>query len=234
MKIKKCSFFETTIGRKCRSFVVILDRKRWFFVAFALLVSLLVWQSVTFTLAAVGAMAWAAPWVFKKFTKPQLKGRIISMLDNKGTYRGEPCLLNFIALNVVSLHKTFNIADVEVEVVYEGSAEPYSGHWGWVRPDMSEWVDSNGAKYRCHITPEDTLPYVGSLPTNKTKTVYLFFTVDKDELAKIEKLTIRLIEHTGLVQDIVVESDDLKPNQLVWDYRIWQEIKCVTENDKMT
>ncbi len=184
-------------------------------------------EGLTLLIALVGASAWAAPWVFEKITKPKLEGRMICKVDNSGTFMNEPCLFYFTELNVVSLNKAFNIANVEVEVIYEDSTEPFSGHWCWMRPDTSQWVVREGdheVKYRCAISPEDTLPYVGSLPKNETKTVYLLFRVYKAELKQIEKLTIKFIEQTGLVRNIVVNAIDLDPAKMVWDYRIWQRI----------
>ena len=57
----------------------------------------------------IGASAWLAPWVYKKFTKPALKGRVVSHFENAGKFNSKKCLMHFLALNVISLNRCFNI-----------------------------------------------------------------------------------------------------------------------------
>ena len=175
---------------------------------------------ITVAASLVGAAAWT-PWFFEWFAKSQLKARMVSQLDNSGTFAKKPCLLYFRAFSIVSLHKTFNISDVEIKVTYRDSDNAYSGTWIWARTDISRWKH-DGKTYKCIVSPEDTLPYIGSLPKNQSKTVYLFFKVDKAELEEINELALRFIEQSGHVQDVIIKSEDVDSEQMIWDDRIWE------------
>jgi hypothetical protein len=179
--------------------------------------------AITLAASVVGAAAWT-PWLYEWLAKPILKARMISQVDNQGTFQsGPPCLLHFRAFSIVSLRKAFNIADVEIKVTYRGPADSYSGTWFWARTDLSRWTHG-GRQYKCIISPEDALPYIGSLPKNQTKTVYLLFKVDKAELQEIDELALRFVEQSGHLQDIIVKSEDVHDEQMVWDPRIWEEV----------
>jgi hypothetical protein len=52
----------------------------------------------------IGAFAWLAAWVYKKLTKPDLKGRVVSHFENAGECNSERCLMHFLSLNVISLN----------------------------------------------------------------------------------------------------------------------------------
>jgi hypothetical protein len=86
------------------------------------------------------------------------------------------------------------------------------------------WTKAENEKLRLHIRPGDTLPYVGVLPEGKIKTVYLTFTVDKANLCDWTWLKVRFVEYSGYTQDLVIEMNKIKPEQIIWDDRIWGKI----------
>jgi len=174
----------------------------------------------------IGASAWLAPWVYKKFSKPSLKGRVISHFENAGEFNHKKCLMHFLALNVISLNRCFNIKDTQISVRYKNASDNYKGKLFWAR--KNEWVGPNRERLTLAILPEDTLPFVGTIPQDVTKRIYMTFRVDKDELEEFEKIVIVFIEESGRKSTIVIDKKSIDGDQVLWDDRIW---KCVSPNN---
>jgi hypothetical protein len=66
---------------------------------------------------------------------------------------------------------------------------------------------------------------VNTFPKNETKTVYVTFCVDEEQRAEFKKLQFQLHDYEGHTQTIIVNHEDLKPEQMLWDDRIWQKVK---------
>jgi hypothetical protein len=168
----------------------------------------------------IAASAWLAPWVYRKFTKPTLKGRLISHFENKGEFNSKPCLMHFLAINIISLKRSFNIKETKISVRYKGSTDSYTGTLFWAR--KNEWAGPNNERLTLIIKPEDTLPFVGTIPNDITKTIYLTFKVDKAELQEIDEITLTFNEQSGCSSKILISSELIDGNQTLWDDRIWQ------------
>ncbi len=100
----------------------------------------------------------------------------------------------------------------------------YLGHASWFREGTSKWVFEDNKIIRLHISPKDSLPFLGILPEGKIKTTYLTFTVDKASMSEWEWLKIKFIEYNGRKQDLIIERSKIKPEQIIWDDRIWEVI----------
>jgi hypothetical protein len=125
----------------------------------------------------IGAAAWLAPWAYKMISRPSLKGRLVSHFENAGEFNRKKCLMHFLAINVISLNRCFNIKDTQISVRYKGTASNYKGELFWAR--MNEWAGPNKERLKLKVQPEDTLPFVGTIPQDVTKKIYLTFKVDK-------------------------------------------------------
>lgn len=167
----------------------------------------------------IGATAWLAPLVYEKFTKPSIEGRLISKFDNEGKFKDSNCLMHFLALNLISLKKSFSIKETQISVKYKDSQDTYSGSLFWAR--INEWRGPDGKLLNLKILPEQSLPFLSTLPKNTATKVYLTFRVDKAKLEEFEELTITFIEHSNHTSKLVIKSEDIEPDQMLWDDRIW-------------
>jgi hypothetical protein len=167
----------------------------------------------------IGATAWLAPWVYQKFTKPSIEGRLISKFENAGKFKETDCLMHFLALNLISLDKEFNIKETNISVKYKDSPDTYSGSLFWAR--ANEWAGPKDERLSLNILPEQSLPFLNSLPKNTTVKVYLTFSVDKAKLEEFEKITITFVEHSKHESKLVINSNDIISDQMLWDDRIW-------------
>lgn len=170
----------------------------------------------------IGASAWLAPYVYKKIAKPIIKVKLMSRLENIGVFNDSPCLMHFMALNIISLNKCFNLKDVKLSISYNGSNDRYTGKMFWAR--VNRWVNSENEKLELSIVPEETLLFTGTIPEEKSVKLYLLFKVDKAELSEFDELKITFIEQSGHESDVVIKASDINPDQMLWDDRIWQKI----------
>ncbi|EHH2570918.1 hypothetical protein J7X09_004592 [Vibrio parahaemolyticus] len=178
--------------------------------------------SFTAIASIVGASAWLAPYCYKKFSKPIVKAKLISRFENAGSFNNKPCLMHFMALNIISLKKCFNLKETKISISYTGSADRYTGELFWAR--KNQWVDSEDNKLVLSILPEETLLFTGVLPEEKSVKLYLTFKVDKAELVEFEDISITFIEQSGHECSVVIKSSDLNPNQILWDDRVWKKL----------
>ena len=169
----------------------------------------------------IGAAAWFAPWVFKKLSKPSLEGKLVSHYENSGTFNGEPCLMHFLAINVISLGGNFNIKNIQISLTYKGSSSIYEGDLFWARQNL--WVNRAGDYFELRLQPEDTLPFVGTMPQDITKKIYLTFRVDKATLEDFQEIQINFIDHSN-VQSVIKVEHPINGDQILWDDRIWKRI----------
>ena len=169
----------------------------------------------------IGASAWLAPWVYKKLSKPNLKGRIISHLENKGESNSKQCLMHFLALNVISLNRPFNIKCTDITVKYKKSSDCYNGKLFWAR--KNEWA-LDEKRLRLSIQAEDTLPFFGTIPQDVTKKIYMTFKVDKAELEEFERIVIVFTEQSGHKSTVEIDRQLIDADQMLWDDRIWKDI----------
>jgi hypothetical protein len=176
----------------------------------------------------VGASAWLSPWVYKKLTKPELKGRVVSHFGNAGEFNSKKCLMYFVALNVISLNRCFNIKNTDISVKYRSSPDTYHGKLFWAR--KNEWAGPKNERLRLEIQAEDTLPFVGTLPQDVTKKVYITFKVDKVELEEFEKIAIVFTEESGHKSTVEINNQSIDGDQMLWDDRIWIEISSNQAN----
>jgi hypothetical protein len=170
----------------------------------------------------VGASAWLAPWVYKKLTKPELKGRIVSHFENAGEFNRKKCLMHFVALNVISLNRCFNIKNTDITVRYKNTSDIYNGKLFWAR--KNEWAGPNNERLRLEIQAEDTLLFVGTIPQDVTKKIYITFKVDKAELEEFEQIIFVFTEESGHKSTIEINKQSIDGDQMLWDDRIWIDI----------
>ncbi|MBM2833809.1 MAG: hypothetical protein HW406_970 [Candidatus Brocadiaceae bacterium] len=176
----------------------------------------------TFILALIGASAWLAPYVYKQFAKPSLKGRVVSHFENAGEFNSKKCLMHFLALNVTSLNRCFNIKDIQISIRYKNASDKYNGKLFWAR--KNEWAGPNQERLRLAVLPEDTLPFVGTIPQDITKRIYMTFKVDKAEFEEFEEIMIVFNEESGCKSTIVIDKNSIDGDQILWDDRIWQRV----------
>jgi len=177
-----------------------------------------------------GAAAWTAPYVYSKCSKPKLKARLVSCSGSEANVINELAYINFFALNMISLNKSFQMKDINIKVKYKGIDEYFVGDWIWLRklilPDYPQ-----GNLVTLEIKPEDTLPFVGTLPKDSTKLVYLLFKTKVSNLTNIEFEEIKLtfIDFKGKSQTINVTIPE--ESKIVYDDRIWKEVDEKTLNE---
>ncbi|NVK29786.1 MAG: hypothetical protein HWE20_02195 [Gammaproteobacteria bacterium] len=177
---------------------------------------------VPITTGIIGASAWLAPLVYKKLTKPELKGRAISHFVNEGQFNSEQCLMYFLALNVISLNRCFNIKNIDISVQYKSAPDTYNGKLFWAR--KNKWTGPNNEQLKLEIQAEDALLFVGTIPQDVTKKIYITFRVDKAKLEEFEKIVIVFTEESGHKSTVEINKQSIDGDQMLWDDRIWIDI----------
>lgn len=170
----------------------------------------------------IGAAAWLAPWVYKKISRPSLRIRLVSHFKNAGEVNGKKCLMHFLAINVISLNRCFNIKDTQISVRYKGTASNYKGELFWAR--VNEWTGPNKERLKLTIQPEDTLPFVGTIPQDIAKKIYLTFRVDKAELEEFDEIILIFNEQSGCNSTVSIKNESINGSQILWDDRIWEVV----------
>lgn len=178
---------------------------------------------IQWILSIAGALAWLAPWVYSKYRRPKIKGKLISEFSNKGRFNNRECIMHFMALNIISMNKPFHISVVSIELAYKDSKQTYTGEIFWAR--FNEWsAPGNKERLRLVINPEESLPFITTLPEDVTKTVYLTFKVDKAELSEIEWVRLKFVDYSSYSQELYINFDHIIPEQMLWDDRVWKKI----------
>ena len=170
----------------------------------------------------IGAAAWLAPWVYKKISRPSLRGRLVSHFENLGQFNGKNCRMHFLAINIISLSQCFNIKDIQILVRYKGNPSDYRGELFWARENV--WSGPSKERLKLKIQPEDTLPFVGAIPQDVTKKIYLTFKVDKAELEEFDEITLIFNEQSGSSSTVSFKYGLINNDQILWDDRIWEVI----------
>ena len=126
----------------------------------------------------LGALAWAAPWVYEQCQRPRIQGRVLSHVMNQGRYKGKEGLIYFFAFGLISLRRQFNIKRVESKIKYPSSKEEYSVSVGWF--SRSEWVvPESEVKFSLQVPYDAFLGFMSALPKDSPQVTYLTFFVDK-------------------------------------------------------
>jgi hypothetical protein len=188
-------------------------------------------QWLTLFISLIGASAWAAPYVYEKFfSNPTLHGKLVSFYSNSGTSLGNNCQIYFLALNVTSLHNDFNVKDTNIKVSYKNGSTEYEGNITWYR--RNSWIgpDAEDGNITLDIEPEDFLLYIGTIPQNITKKIYVTFSIDKAEPSVIDKIKIDIKAHDGNTAHLVFSGDSLKEEEMLFDDRIWRKLSSLESN----
>lgn len=197
----------------------------------------------TLIISIVGACAWSAPFLYAYFTKSQLKVKLISQLVNKGTFtddnkKDHQGLIHFYAFNCIALNKAFNIKSVSASVKYMDNEDDkeYKGHIFWAVENR--WQSSGGSQYlHLSIKPEDTIPFVGTIPPSITKRIYLTFWTDKANPAPAKNLYLSIEDYKNKKHEFEFPIQEINIDQILWDTRIWipiQDKKPTGEVSKTT
>jgi|GEM_PF-850653 len=190
--------------------VFFVDKHSFFLEYMPLLVSL------------VAASAWF-PYIHEKFfSKASLQGKLISNFPNVGEFNQKKGIMHFLAINVVSLNGCFNIKSVIIKVKYKNESTVYIGKQCWAV--RNEWTNRSGHKLRLNIQPEDSLLYIGTIPQNVTKVIYLTFFVDKAEITEFDEIIIEITECRGNSSNFVFTGSSMDGDQMLWDDRIWKKV----------
>ena len=168
----------------------------------------------------IGASAWLAPWVYQKLAKPKIAGKMISFVETTGSLNQSDCLLYFVALNLISLNKTFNIKETKISVKYKNHQNIYSGKIYWARLNLWTMAKSS-EQYSIKNPPEQSLPFLGTLPANTMVKVYLTFNVDKATLSEFKEITFTFIEYSNIECNLIIKHEDLDEVQMLFDDEIW-------------
>lgn len=105
---------------------------------------------------------------------------------------------------------------------YKGTASNYKGELFWAR--VNEWTGPNKERLKLTIQPEDTLPFVGTIPQDIAKKIYLTFRVDKAELEEFDEIILIFNEQSGCNSTVSIKNESINGSQILWDDRIWEVV----------
>ena len=176
----------------------------------------------------IGASAWFAPYVYRILSKPTIKAKIISELVSPDFANGKFGLRHFVALNIISLNKCFNLKEIKVSISYPNNKEKYTGklfyeeggRWT-IKKNIPLAMESKQKEMILSITPKKYLLYTGTIPKEKSVILYLTFRVCKEKLSDFDDLTITFIEHSGRKCSVTTKHSDIEEDQMLFDNKIW-------------
>ncbi|MFC4712224.1 hypothetical protein [Planococcus dechangensis] len=182
-----------------------------------------------FVLSIIGALAWLPILInlgLYYYKKPKLKLKITGMTGQLSENNGEIYYTHFFSFTAVSLNKDFIMKDVDIKIKYKGITDYVKGGWYLARY-FTVHTPQDGKLHKLTIDSDDTIPNVGTLPKNTSRTIYLTFNTDLNHgkiIEGYEKMILSFKSFEGQKEEITFNLNEIDGSKMVWDNRIWSEV----------
>ncbi len=172
-------------------------------------------------LGIIGSAAWLAPYVYERFRRANLVGKLVSsrsilnatITNNQTKQVITSGIFYVMKLNIASLNKPFYIKDYSITVKYKsGKSLP-----GKVFSAGNVITNYQQKSYKYMIPLELNICNMCAFEREKAQHVYIPFIVDKSIDEELSELRFLFKDFQGRSQEIVIDYSKLDTNQLVSD-----------------
>ena len=123
-------------------------------------------------------------------------------------------------LNLISLHRDFDISKVLVKISYPEErffdCKPFL-----TRTANSHWGMPEGGHKHLRIPTEKFLPHIVVLPEGEVKTAYITFLGPARNGVLFEKVEFTLNSFSNRSQSIIFERSSIEENTMLFEDEIW-------------
>jgi hypothetical protein len=159
-----------------------------------------------------------APLVKDFLTKSKIKGKIISIYTNQGTFNSKPAALYVFKLSVISLDSDFNLKDIDINFHYK--------NLGWKNVtstnQRSTTFTLDGIFKKLTVGSDNYLNNLTILPKNEAISGYLLtFVSDIDVNEEILEYQFLFKDFNNTVKTLKFKKKDISDKKLFHDDSIW-------------
>lgn len=177
-------------------------------------------------LSLIAVTAWAVPYIYDQFWKPNLYGRMYSLLATRSDYGNRDSQISVLGLNITATRNDFHIEDVKVRVKYKELTDYIDGDWVWLGKFTTYMED--GEMLKMNILPEETIPFIGTIQKNTTKRVHIIIQTNPSNytdvtVMRMENLELRFVDIKGTERLVVLTVGN--DEKFVHDDRVWRSVQ---------
>ncbi len=168
-------------------------------------------------LTILGVIAAWTPFLFERFNPLKLKGKLVSLYENVGTFRGEEKALFLFKLSVVSLNQSLNLKDIDIEINYA----------------LNGWTHNTSVNQRhTYFTLENKMRKL-NVPESSFLNNYTLFEKDKPIVGyimtttpffkndKIVEIKFVFKSFEGTTKSLSFKTTEINDIKLLYDDSIW-------------
>lgn len=173
-----------------------------------------------FSVIAAIAAAIAAwfPFLYNRFIRVKIKGKLISKYGNLGTFKGEPKALFLFKLSVISLNQSFDLFDIDIDIKFEKN--------GWthntaINQRETFFTFEDNKKRRLNVPVIAFLNNLSILKKDEPAVGYLMTnsTLFKDD--KIIETRFIFKSFDGKTKSLSFKEKAINESKLLFDDSIW-------------
>lgn len=178
-------------------------------------------ETVTLLISLVGASAWLAPFVYEKFSKVKLVGKVISCIsldsitmtnNDSGKVVGAGTFYLY-KLSISSLGRNFYPKDLKIKVRYD-DGKLYDGR---VFVPRNINTNYNGVPHKVSPPRNLLFPNVCIFQKDSAQHLYIPFLVDRASKGEVEKVHFNFIDFKGISSEIEIDFTEIDDGLLVFE-----------------
>ena len=168
-------------------------------------------------LTAIGVIAAWTPFLLEKLSPMKIKGKLVSMYDNIGTWRGEQKALFIFKLSVVSINQSFNLKDVYIDINFRDNGIIHSSSVN----QRNTYFTLDG-KLKKLIVPEGSfLNNLVLLKKDEPAVGYIMTTSPIFKNDKIIELIFIFRSYKKAAKKLSFKLDKIDESKILYDDSIW-------------
>jgi hypothetical protein len=171
----------------------------------------------TLTLTALGVIAAWTPFLLEEFSPTKIKGKILSMYDNIGTWKGESKGLFVFKLSVICLNQSFNLKDIDIDIKFRDNGLIHSSS---VNQRNTYFTLDNKLKHLL-VSEGSFLNNLTLLKKGEPAVGYILTTCPPFKNDKIVELIFIFKSFKKKVKKLSFKIDEIDDSKLLYDDSIW-------------
>lgn len=165
----------------------------------------------------LGVIAAWIPFLYERFVPTVVKGKMISMYDNVGTFSGEPRVLFLFKISVVSLNQSFDLQDIDIDIRFLKA--------GWVHASSinqrSLHFTLEGKVRKLNVPESAFLNNLAIIRKDEPVVGYICTTTPVINDDKITEIKFIFKSYSGNEKYLTFTMDSLDATKLHYDDSIW-------------
>jgi len=173
--------------------------------------------------AILGGLIGLSPVIINCFSKPKIKGRVISQYGNvSSNQKGEKFSIILQKVSIFSENKNFFLKDVEIFVKLPGSTELKCKNWTWRQLTFTFNENGINIQRKLILDPKEYLLHFTVFPKEQPIIGYISFTYDSIEDVKLEYIKYLFKDYKGNVKELKINEAEMVDNTQIFDDSIWK------------